>query len=102
MPSPVVDAILELADDAGPAGIAMGTIVDTLERRGFVAEHVETEIWELLGRRRLTPTGFVCRTIKRKGLEGEIVRTRLYEFMLVPWSSALDRQLELELGNRTT
>ena len=101
MPSPVVDAILELADDAGPAGIAMGTIVDTLERRGFVAEQVETEIWELLGRRRLTPTGFVCRTIKRKGLEGEILRTRLYEFMLVPWSSALDRQLELELENRT-
>ena len=101
MPSPVVDAILELADDAGPAGIAMGTIVDTLERRGFVAEQVETEIWELLGRRRLTPTGFVCRTIKRKGLEGEVLRTRLYEFMLVPWSSALDRQLELELENRT-
>lgn len=101
MPSPVVDAILELADDAGPAGIAMGTIVDTLERRGFVAEQVETEIWDLLGRRRLTPTGFVCRTIKRKGLEGEVLRTRLYEFMLVPWSSALDRQLELELENRT-
>jgi hypothetical protein len=100
MPSPVVDAILELADDAGPAGIAMGTIVDTLERRGFVAEQVETEIWELLGRRRLTPTGFVCRTIKKKGLEGELLRTRLYEFMLVPWSSALDRQLELELENR--
>ena len=100
MPSPVVDAILELADDAGPAGIAMGTIVDTLERRGFVAEQVETEIWELLGRRRLTPTGFVCRTIKKKGLEGEVLRTRLYEFMLVPWSSALDRQLELELENR--
>jgi hypothetical protein len=101
MPSPVVDAILELADDAGPAGVAMGTIVDTLERRGFVAEQVETEIWDLLGRRRLTPTGFVCRTIKRKGLEGEVLRTRLYEFMLVPWSSALDRQLELELENRT-
>jgi hypothetical protein len=101
MPSPVVDAILELADDAGPAGIAMGTIVDTLERGGFVPEQVETEIWELLGRRRLTPTGFVCRTIKRKGLEGEVLRTRLYEFMLVPWSSALDRQLELELENRT-
>lgn len=97
MPSPVVDAILELADAAGESGIAMGTLVDTLERRGFAAEHVEREIWDLLAHRRLTPTGFVCRTIRRRGLEGEAVKSRVYEFMLVPWSSALDRQLELEL-----
>ncbi|MBC8066856.1 MAG: hypothetical protein IAG13_00865 [Deltaproteobacteria bacterium] len=97
MPSPLTDAILDLAEQAGAAGIAMGTIVDTLEPRGFVAEHVEREIWSLLERRRLTPNGFVCRTFRRHSPDGAATRARVYEFVLVPWSAALDHQLDLGL-----
>jgi hypothetical protein len=39
----------------------------------------------------------VCRTIKRKGADGRATQTRVYEFMLVPWSAALDQQLDLGL-----
>ena len=97
MPSPLTDAILELAEQAGATGIAMGTIVDALEPRGFAAEHVEREIWALLERRRLTPNGFVCRTFKRRGPDGAATRSRVYEFVLVAWSAALDHQLDLGL-----
>jgi hypothetical protein len=97
MPAPVADAILELAELAGPAGIAMGGIVDSLEPRGFVPDVVEREIWALLARRRLTPAGFVCRSLRRRGSDGSVTFVRVYELMLVPWSAALDSQLELTL-----
>lgn len=97
MPSPLTDAILELAEAAGTIGIAMGSVVDTLEAQGFPPGQVEREIWTLLERRRLTPNGFVCRTIKRRGSDGKAASTRVYEFMLVPWSAALDQQLDLAL-----
>ena len=101
MASPLTDAVLELAELAGESGIAMGAIVDTLEGRGFAAEHVEREIWSLLERRRLTPAGFVCRTVRKRGVDGETARARVYELMLVPWSASLDRQLDLGLEGST-
>ncbi len=94
MSVPLTEAILELAEAAGTMGIAMGAVVDALETAGFPPGEVEREIWSMLERRRLTPTGFVCRTIKRKGSPKP---TRVYEFMLVPWSAALDQQLDLGL-----
>jgi hypothetical protein len=97
VPAPITDAILELAELAGPNGVAMGTVVDALEAQGFAPAIVEREIWTLLERRKLTPNGFVCRTIKRRGTDGKPAATRIYEFMLVPWSSALDQQLDLAL-----
>lgn len=75
----------------------MGTLVDRLDDQGFSAGEIETEIWHLLERRRLTPCGFVCRTIRRRSTNGEARRMRVYEFMLVPWSVALDQQLDLGL-----
>ena len=97
MPAPIMDMILELAELAGADGIAMGTVVDSLEARGFPAAQVEREIWALRERRRLTPNGFMCRTIKRRGADGQVAAVRVYEFMMVPWSAALDRQLDLAL-----
>lgn len=97
MNAPLSQAILELAEAAGTLGIAMGSIVDLLEAQGIAPGEVEREIWSMLERRRLTPTGFVCRTIKRKGADGRATQTRVYEFMLVPWSAALDQQLDLGL-----
>lgn len=97
MSSSLSRAILELAESAGAQGMAMGALVDRLERQGFSAPEIETEIWHLLERRRLTPCGFVCRTIRRRDANGEPGRMRIYEFMLVPWSLGLDQQLELGL-----
>lgn len=97
MASPLQDAIVELAEQAGPTGVAMGSVVDTLEAQGFAPAIVEREIWSLLERRRLTPNGFVCRTLRRRGADGRAATSRVYEFMLVPWSAALDAQLDLAL-----
>lgn len=97
VPAPITDAILEVAELAGPTGVAMGAVVDALEAQGFAPAIVEREIWTLLERRKLTPNGFVCRTIKRRGADGKVAATRIYEFMLVPWSAALDQQLDLAL-----
>jgi hypothetical protein len=97
MGSPLQRAIVELAEQAGEEGISMGDVVDALERRGFAAPDVEHEIWEMLSRRRLTPSGFVCRTVRRS--QGRSTR-RMYEFLLVPWSPELDGQLELDLDGR--
>lgn len=94
---PLAQAIIELAERAGPTGIAMGQIVDTLVSEGHTPTVVEREVWSLLEGRRLTPAGFLCRTIKRK-LDGKVTSSqRVYEFMLVPWSPALDAQLDLGL-----
>jgi hypothetical protein len=96
MSAALSQAILDLAEAAGSLGIAMGSVVDLLEAQGFAPGEVEREIWTMLERRRLTPTGFVCRTIRKKGAGGAS-QTRVYEFMLVPWSAALDQQLDLGL-----
>jgi len=93
----VTYAILEVAERSGDQGISMGTLVDTLEQRGYPASDTETEVWRLMGLRRLTPAGFVCRTVQRRGEGPNPDRLRIYEFTLVPWSPELDRQLELKL-----
>jgi hypothetical protein len=90
-------AILDLAESAGPGGIAMGTIVDVLDTQGHPIEAVEAEIWELLARRRLTPCGYIRRTVRSRADGSPDKRVRVYEFMLMPWSLHLDAQLELEL-----
>ena len=95
--SPLAEAILELAEAAAPMGATMGRIVDELEGRGYGAEVVEHELWSLLGLRRLTPSGFVCRKVRRRDPMGEVGRVRTYEMLFLPWSDALDRQLELAL-----
>lgn len=97
MSSPLSQAIVELATRAEPSGISMGRLVDALEGEGHPADAVEREVWTLLGQRRLTPCGFVCRKVRRKDPLGEIERVRTYEFLFVPWSDQLDRQLDLEL-----
>lgn len=96
MASDLILAVLELAEHAGTQGVAMGTVVDTLEARGFAVEDIERQIWQLIGARRLTPAGFICRTMQRRH-GGATKRQRTYEFTLVPWSPHLDQQLELEL-----
>lgn len=90
-------AILDELDDSGPRGVPMGQVVDALVGRGYAAEAVEQEIWLLLGARRLTPSGFVCRMLRRRDNLGEQVQTRSYELLLAPWSSDLDHQLDLDL-----
>lgn len=90
-------AILEHAERDGARGVAMGQIVDALVGLGFAAEAIEQAIWSLLAARRLTPSGFVCRVLRRRDTFGEEVQSRCYEVMLAPWSSELDDQLDLEL-----
>ena len=86
--------MIALAGAAGPAGAAMGALVDALVERGHRAEAVEQAIWRLLGERRLTPSGFVCRTMQRR--QGAATTTgRAYELLLAPWSPEQDQQLEL-------
>lgn len=97
MPGAVTSAILELAERFEPGGVTMGRIVDALEGEGFVPEVVEQELWLLLGQRRLTPCGYVCRKVRRRDALGELERARSYELLLIPWSEDLDRQLELQL-----
>jgi hypothetical protein len=92
------DAILEKASRGGSRGVAMGALVDELVGLGHTAEAVEQAIWELLASRRLTPSGFVCRVVRRRDELGELVQARSYELMLAPWSAELDRQLDLDLA----
>lgn len=96
MATDLILAVLELAEHAGTQGVAMGTLVDTLEGQGFAVEEIEQQIWNLMAARRLTPAGFICRTIERRA-QTKPERRRMYEFTLVPWSPHLDQQLELEL-----
>lgn len=96
MAADLILAVLELAEHAGTHGVAMGTLVDTLEAQGFAVEDIEQHIWHLMGARRLTPAGYICRTLERRS-SGASRRQRMYEFTLVPWSPQLDHQLELEL-----
>lgn len=105
MPSPGSDerevsalkpAVLELLEElanAASAGVSMGELVDRLEARGHRERDVEQAIWQLLQERRLTPNGFVCRTIRAKA-PGRARRIRSYEFTLIPWSVEQDAQLD--------
>lgn len=93
----ISQAILEHADGAGTRGVAMGQLVDALVGRGYAPEAIEHAIWALLGARRLTPSGFLCRQLRRRDSVGEMVQTRCYELLLAPWSSELDHQLDLDL-----
>ncbi len=95
MSEPLRDAVLALVAHHREGGITMGKIVDRLVVDGAGEEEVELEIWELIRERRLTPHGFVCRKV-RKG--DPVNDQRSYEFVLIPWSRALDAQLELDLG----
>lgn len=90
-------AILEHAARAGARGIPMGQVVDALVGRGFAVQDVEHTIWGLLGERLLTPSGFVCRMLRRRDDLGELVQSRCYELMLTPWSREQDDQLDLAL-----
>lgn len=94
-----LETILEAAGKAGSRGVPMGQIVDELVGLGHAVEAVERAIWELLGARRLTPSGFVCRQLRRRDVFGETGQARCYELLLTPWSSELDDQLELDLSH---
>ncbi len=93
-------AVLVIAERAGERGVPMGAVVDELVGEGYEEKEVEQAIWHLLQHRRLTPNGFVARTIRRRGPEGKTSQ-RIYEFVLIPWSPALDRQLDLSLDGGT-
>lgn len=94
------ESIIEAAAGEGDRGVAMGAIVDALSSAGYAPEDIELAIWALLGARLLTPNGFVCRMLQRKGSNGVKARvSRSYELLLVPWSPVDDRQLELSLGS---
>lgn len=99
MSDPFLDAIVEQAGLAGVRGVPMGQIVDALVGRGHTVESVEQGVWALLGCRRLTPSGFVCRILRRHDAFGELVQVRSYELLLAPWSADLDRQLDLGLAD---
>ncbi len=94
--------VLELAEQAGPKGISMGHIVDQLAGAGHQTDAVERAIWELLGRRRLTPVGYVRRVLRRRGDNDRLISSRSYEFLLIPWSADLDKQLEIAWGDKQT
>ena len=79
----------------------MGAIVDAMVGEGFAATVVETEVWQLMAQRRLTPNGFVCRRVRRRDPMGEMEVKRTYEFLLIPWSHDADRQLELALATES-
>lgn len=94
MSDPFFDAIVEQAGQAGVRGVPMGQIVDALVGRGHSVESVEQGIWALLGCRALTPSGFVCRIVRRRDAFGEQVQARSYELLLAPWSADLDHDID--------
>ncbi len=96
MPDALQAEILSYVERNGEAGITMGKIVDALIADGAQEQEVELAIWGLMQRRRLTPSGFVCRKVRKPG-QAQVAETRTYEFVLIPWSPALDQQLELNL-----
>ncbi len=94
MRSALRQAIVALVESVPDEGMAMGSVVDTLEHNGYPSQDVEHEIWAMLAARRLTPAGFVCRKVRsRPGA----TPSRTYEFLLMAWSPNLDGQLELTL-----
>jgi hypothetical protein len=101
MSNAIDDAILLRAGREAPRGASMGVIVDDLAAEGHAAEQVERAVWRLLGARRLTPSGFVCRVVRRRTDSGEIRQVRTYEFLLIPWSPEMDRQLDSRIESRS-
>ncbi len=95
------EAIVQEAGKAGERGVAMGQIVDALVGLGHEVEAVEQAIWAMLEARVLTPSGFVCRIVRRRDAFGEKVQARSYELLLMPWSAERDRQLDLDLSHGT-
>ena len=63
--------ILEQAGKAGDRGVAMGQIVDAMVGLGHGVEAVEQAIWGMMATRELTPSGFVCRIVRRRDAFGE-------------------------------
>lgn len=102
MPDPLQDAVLLVVDRHADTGVTMGKIVDRLVADGAPEQEVELAIWSLIQRRRLTPNGFVCRKVRKPTQDGVGSETRTYEFVLIPWSPALDAQLDLNLGEAGT
>ena len=92
------ESVLTIVEAQGKAGVTMGKIVDRLVADGGAERDIELAIWNLIQRRRLTPNGFVCRKVRKPGASGVTSETRTYEFVLIPWSPALDAQLELDLS----
>ncbi|MCA9718957.1 MAG: hypothetical protein H6713_11175 [Myxococcales bacterium] len=84
------DRILERAATNGSRGVTMGALVEAMIRHGNAVEDVEREIWNLLATRRLTPSGFAARLLRRRDQLGALVERRSYEFLLVPWSPQRD------------
>lgn len=97
MPDQLQAAVLTVVDRHADTGVTMGKIVDRLVADGASEQEVELAIWRLIQRRRLTPNGFVCRKIRKPTQDGGGTESRTYEFVLIPWSPALDNQLELDL-----
>jgi hypothetical protein len=95
MAESVAQAVLRVVEAGGEQGVAMGKIVDELVNEGWEEKEVESAIWHLMQHRRLTPNGFVARTLKKRSLTGNSTE-RVYEFVLIPWSPALDRQLDFK------
>jgi len=95
------DAILLRAGREAPRGAPMGVIVDDVTAQGHDPEQVERAVWRLLGARRLTPSGFVCRVVRQRTDSGEAKQVRTYEFLLIPWSPEMDRQLDLGIESRS-
>jgi len=95
MSDPLQLTVLALVEAQGEDGVTMGKIVDRLVSDGANEREVELAIWRLIQRRRLTPNGFICRKVRKPSQGAE---TRTYEFVLIPWSPALDAQLELDLS----
>ncbi|KIG16966.1 hypothetical protein DB30_03950 [Enhygromyxa salina] len=91
------DAVLAIVEAHAETGVTMGKIVDRLVADGGQEQEVELAIWRLMQRRRLTPNGFSCRKVRKPSQSGRGAETRTYEFVLIPWSPALDAQLELDL-----
>ena len=93
-------AVLTVVERHADTGVTMGKIVDRLVADGAPEQEVELAIWRLIQQRRLTPNGFVCRKVRKPNQsDGNGSETRTYEFVLIPWSPALDAQLELDLGD---
>ena len=92
-------AVLALVEQHADEGVTMGAIVDRLVADGAEEQEVELAVWGLIQRRRLTPHGFVVRKVRKASQTGGRAASRTYEFVLIPWSPALDAQLELDLGS---
>ena len=79
----------ERGSTRGVRGMSMGAIVDALVARGHEEASAEAAVWSALSERRLTPVGYMCRTLKVRDGD-EYVKRRSYDFVLIPWAPQLD------------